>query len=307
MGMPVRRDLGFGCFAATTAGDGACAFAWCNVAATADRFREDPARNLHLVTYVAKRYLGRGLDLDDLAGAGAIGLVKACLEFDPARGNQFSTCAYAYIRTEILAALGNLARPVRIPWHLQRDIRDGLGPESPGLSESRRRCLASARAVLDSSRYLGGGCDMTALAEIIPDHRPPDDPAAGEPGDFRPDLGSLPEREADVLRLRFGLDGANPSSLSEIGAAMGFSKERARQLQDAGLRRLRIQAGVPEPPHRPRADPAAVRPARRIRPSRAQVAGECPGCGTPYGATARCYRSACSMGKPAGRRPGKYA
>lgn len=183
--------------------------------------------NLRFVVASARRYRGRGVPMEDLVNEGNLGLVRAAERFDPERGVRFVTYAAWFVRQTMLDALaraGRAAPPVPA---------SGEGGVRPG----RRAALVSLEAPSDPD---GSGAPLSDLLgdAAAPE---PDRPAvrrerrrALERG-----LAFLPEREERVLRLFFGLDGEPPRTLADIGREMGISRERARQLKERALGRLR--------------------------------------------------------------------
>jgi RNA polymerase primary sigma factor len=217
-------------------------------------------RNLRFVISVAKKYQNRGLALTDLIGEGNVGLMTAARKFDPDQGVKFISYAVWWIRQAILAALARHGRTVRVPLNrtadlsriiraseaLRQELRREPAPEeiahATGLALDIVQALAALNtadvrldAPLDAEgdrslidRFMAGGQDAEAdamdqfLTEEI-DHA----------------LGTLPPRDAKVLRLYFGLDGGREHTLEEIGGMLGVTRERVRQLRDRALRRLR--------------------------------------------------------------------
>jgi len=217
-------------------------------------------RNLRFVISVAKKYQNRGLALTDLIGEGNVGLMTAARKFDPDQGVKFISYAVWWIRQAILAALARHGRTVRVPLNrtadlsriiraseaLRQELRREPTPEeiahTTGLALDIVQALAALNtadvrldAPLDADgdrslidRFMAGGQDAEAdamdqfLIEEI-DHA----------------LGTLPPRDARVLRLYFGLDGGREHTLEEIGGMLGVTRERVRQLRDRALRRLR--------------------------------------------------------------------
>lgn len=185
-----------------------------------DALDELVSRNLRFVVSVARRYRGRGLSLSDLVNEGNVGMIRAARRFDGERGVRFVTYAAWWIRQSILEALArqeDAARPPGPP-----DL-----PARPGV-----------RLSLDADDPGGG-----SLAERTADRRAeaPDVPVQRRAlrRAVARSLASLPEREAEVLRLRFGLGGAEPRTLEEIAEHLSVSRSRVRQLRDRALRRLR--------------------------------------------------------------------
>lgn len=181
------------------------------------------AANLRFVVSVARRYRDRGLSIEELVAEGNVGLLQAAERFDAERGVRFVTYAVWWIRRSILAALAR-SRTAR-----------GVAGTGSGRRGSRPHLS------LDSRR--GGGSGTRPLAEVIPDERTtrPDDQLHGD--DLRravaAGLSFLPEREARVLQLYYGLEGERAHNLGEVGRELGVSRERARQLRARGLELLR--------------------------------------------------------------------
>jgi RNA polymerase primary sigma factor len=179
--------------------------------------------NLRLVLAVARRYRNRGLPLPDLIAEGNLGLLRAVRKFRPDKGTRFSTYAIWWIRQAVVRALANQARVIRLPVHVQlllgryRKERERLTQElgrPPSLDEVARSLEIPAE-------------QLAGLEEI----RQP--PLSLEL------LDDLPESERTVIRLRFGLSGEEPLTLEAVGQRLGLSLERVRQIEGAGLKKLR--------------------------------------------------------------------
>ncbi len=217
--------------------------------------------NLRFVVSVAKKYQNQGVLLSDLINEGNLGLIRAAHKFDETKGIKFISYAVWWIRQGILQALAEQSRIVRVPLNragaLHRigkrsaNLLQELGRE-PTADELAKdldlpkdeiaRTLAVSRSHLSLDAPLTPGED-NRLMDYLPDQYAvdPEDSAYEEALKETVDraLETLKEREAKVLRLYFGLDDQEPMTLEDIGALMGITRERVRQIKEKGLQRLR--------------------------------------------------------------------
>ncbi len=217
--------------------------------------------NLRLVVKIARDYEGIGLPLLDLISEGNIGLMKAVERFDPAKGGKLSTYGSWWIKQSIKRALANQSKTIRLPVHLVDKIskmrrtamklQEEFGREPTdeelaaeiGTTAARVGMMRTASIRPASLDAPVGDDNSNTYSEMVEDERAVNPYAELEDktvtGMLADMVKHLDEREATILRFRFGLDGGNEKTLEEVGIKFGVTRERVRQIQNLALRKLR--------------------------------------------------------------------
>ncbi len=217
--------------------------------------------NLRLVVNIARSYTGKGLGLQDLIEEGNLGLLRAVEGFDPSMNTRFSTYASFWIKQSMKRAVINTGKTIRVPAYMAEllskwrrataELQEKLGraateleiAASLGLPKKKLNIIKKAIRVYNAVPQDDSSDSGHTIDETLMDHRAKTpDVVMGDADEMHQIMGMLDrlgEREASVLRMRFGLDGEDPKTLKEIGECLGLTRERVRQIESEALRMLR--------------------------------------------------------------------